>query len=218
MIHLADVRLPALQVLVCGRVFDSVSGRGLERYAVSLSYSHSGGAGALPVRTGRRADGWFSAAVPDVQQLPDLSGFAEVELSVHVTVPGRPTVEETISVPGAELAVVTTSREVAGTTVTVAQMPGAPRTVTIPVAPPPVALAGVVLRDHDPAEPVAGVAVAVDGVPSTVTDAAGRFLLPALPVAAEVVISLGEDPERRQYVVRPDYDRPVNVITLSLPR
>jgi hypothetical protein len=224
MIRLADPRISAAQAVVCGRVFDSISGSGLADFDVTLSYTHLGGpgrppgSGMLPVRLAHRADGWFVLYLVDARQMPDLTEPATVTLTARVTTPGRAAVEHSRGVPGAHLAVVETTIEVGGVPVVVPGLPEAPWSFSVPVAPRPVSIDGVVLREHDPDTPVAGVSITSTGTAPVVSDATGRFFIPSLPVLAEVTLTLTETGKPPLNLdIRPDYDRPVNVITVSLP-
>jgi hypothetical protein len=224
MIRLADRRLPAAQAVVVGRVFDTVSDRGLTDFHVTLTHAHPGGTGqppvtgTLPLLLAHRTDGWFALYLADVAHMPDLTAPATVTLTARVSSPGRDAVELSQDVPGPDLAVVDTAAEVGGAPVVVPGIPAAPWSFSVPVPPRAVALAGIVLRDHDPDSGVAGVSVVADGSPPVVTGADGRFFLPALPVLAVVTLTLtGPEGGPTQVLFRPDYDRPVDVVTLSLP-
>ncbi len=225
MIRVADPRLSAAQAVVVGRAFDNVSGRGLADFDVTVTYAHPGGAGqpagsgTLPVRLAHRADGWFVLYLTDVARMPDLTAPATVTLTARLTAPGRDAVELSRDVPGADLAVVDTTTEVGGAPVVVPGMPAAPWSFSVPVAPRAVALDGIVLRAHDPDSVVSGVTVSAPGSAPVVTGPDGRFFLPALPVLAVVTLTLTEPGAgpATQVPFRPDYDRPVNVVTLSLP-
>jgi hypothetical protein len=223
MIRLADPRLATAQAVVCGRVFDSLTGRGLRGSDVTLTHAHPGGpgqppgSGTLPVRLAHRADGWFVLYLTDARLMPDLTGPATVTLTVRITTPGRDPAEHSTQVPGADLAVVETTTEVGGVPAVVLGIPRAPWSFSVPVAPRAVALEGIVLRGQDPDTPVAGVSVSAPGSAPVVTGADGRFSLPSLPVLAEVPLTLTDAGVPTSVTFRPDYDRPVNVVTLSLP-
>lgn len=222
MIRLADLTLPAQQALVCGRVYDSLSGRGHDDFDGVLTFDHQPSGGrrgpALPVRLGHRPDGWFVFSAPDVRQVPAPPADDPVRLIVHLALPGRDPLQHTVEIPRDEFTVVETEVKIDGRTIRVPSMPRAPWQSMIPVAPRPVALDGIVLHDHDPTDPAAGVTVSVTGIASQVTDLQGRFFLPALPVSPEVTLTLaapGDPPREERF--RPDYDRPVNRVALSLP-
>jgi hypothetical protein len=222
-ITVADPRLAPAQAVVYGRVYDSVSDRGLTHFDVTVTYTHPGGAGeppvsgTLPLRLAHRADGWYVLYLSDAGRMPDLSSQATVTLTAHITSPGADPVQLSQDVPGEHLAVVETTVEVGGLPLVVPGIPRAPWAFPVPVAPRAVALAGIVLRNHDPEQVVAGVSVGVAGSEPVVTGADGRFFLPALPVRAVLTLTLTEHGAGTDVRLRPDYDRPVNVVTLSLP-
>lgn len=225
MTRLADPKLSPPQALACGRVFDSISGEGVDDFEATLAYAHSGGSGSPPVSggfpllLGHRADGWFVLSLRNPAQMPDLSTAPMVTLTLRVAVPAREPVEVTRDVPGDRLAVVTATLEVGDATVTAPAIPDAPWSFDVPLDPRPVALAGIVLREHDPEAPAAGVSVGVSGTSTVVvTDTGGRFFVPDLPVQVTVTLTLDEGAGPQQTrLVRLDYDQPVNLVTLSLP-
>jgi hypothetical protein len=224
MIRFADPRLSPAQALLCGRVFDSVSGRGLTGFTATLGYEHPAGDGLpatdgpLRVRLGHRSDGWFVFTLPDARRMPDVPGTVQVTLTARVAVPGRAPAEASHTVAGTRLAVVLRTVDVGGHTLEVPGIPDAPWSVSVPIAPRPVAVDGIVLRGHDPGDPIPGVTVTAAGTSPVTTDAAGRFFIAALPVLAAVPLTLREpDGTTWTETFRPDFDRPVNVLTLSLP-
>lgn len=205
------------QVLACGRVSDAVSGRGLEGFDVALRHSSDAGSGAFPARIVRKPGGWYALHLVPARQMPAPAGTGEVTLVARFTVPGRLPVEEVQVVDRSWFAVSRRQLPVGGRVLLVDGVDGAPWSVSVAVAPPPVALRGMVVRDHDAGSPAAGVSVAVPGVPPVVTDPGGRFHLPALPVAHAVQLTLTAEDQRTVVTLRPDHDRPVNIVTLSLP-
>lgn len=217
MIRLADRTLGLRQVLARGRVSDAVTGRGLGTFDVALGFTHGGGSGDLPGVLALKPDGWFAVQVRPAVQMPDLAAAGPVTLTARVTVPGRGAVEVAQVVDGTELALVEVSVPVGDSETVVERIAGAPFTFSVALPPQPVALAGIVLRDHDPDIPVAGVEVRADVGAPVVTDARGRFFLPALPVAETITLTLTEDAEESTTSYRPDFSRPVNTVTLSRP-
>ena len=216
MIHLPDTELAGTQVLVCGRVFDSISGRGVDRFTVTLTYTHKDGSGRLPLRLQHRADGWY-ALVADASLLPDFTGVGTVTLTARVDRPGRDPVGLSHDVEEAAFVRARTPAVIGGTPVVLTTVPAAPFTFSAAIAPQPVALVGVLVRDNDPSAPVAGREVAVDGGQPVETDEAGRFFVPALPVKAAVTITVANTPQVVTHPFRPDYDHRVNTVTISLP-
>ena len=205
------------QVLACGRVSDAVSGRGLEAFDVALRYSSGAGSGAFPVRTVHKPGGWYARHLVPARQMPAPAGAGEVTLVARFTVPGRLPVEEVQVVERSWFAVTRRELSVSGRALLVDGVNGAPWSVSVAVAPQPVALRGTVVRDHDADSPAPGVSVAVRGVPPVVTDSGGRFHLPALPVAQAVQLTLTAGDQHNVVKIRPDHDRPLNIVTLSLP-
>lgn len=217
MLHLADSRLAPRQVIAMGRVSERVTGRGLGGLQGALTFRTDGGtARALPARFEARGEGYCAFSVIPGRDMPDLSGATTVTLRAEYRRGGAAPVVVERTVPGSALAVQAQPRTVAGQPVEVLVMPGAPFDLSAEVDPAPVALSGIVIRDHDPSEPVANVSVAA-GPASAVTDAGGRFLISPLPLVAEVVLDLTEGATTTQHPYRIDYARPVNTATLSLP-
>ena len=217
MLHLADRRLAPRQIIARGRVAERITGRGLPDLTGTLSFR----AGAaplrpLPVRFLPRREGFFAFSLIPERDMPNLAAAASVVLRAEYRSAGSAPILAERTVAGSALAFAEVPRSVAGQTLSVRVVAGAPFDLSAEIDPVPVALAGIVLRDHDVAEPIAGVTVAA-GAASTVTDAAGRFFLPVLPLAAEVSLTLTEGTTVTAVPFRIDYARPVNRATLSLP-
>ncbi|KGK41334.1 hypothetical protein LH51_15540 [Nitrincola sp. A-D6] len=75
------------------------------------------------------------------------------------------------------------------------------------------------VRDDDPAEPVAGAEVRLNGeaAGAQTTDASGRFLFDALPLAQTVTVSAsdGEVNSSTSHLI--DFNKSTNHLTLSIP-
>lgn len=217
MLHLADTAPALRQTLATGRVSERLTGRGLTAHSGSLFLRADAGP-LLPVaaRYLSRSEGYFAFSILPDRDMPDLSAATDATLrAVLQTAASAPLVSE-VTVPANTLLLVETPREVGGQMVTLRRIGGAPVDLSVAVDPAAVALQGIVLRTHDPAEPIAGITVAV-GAASTSTDAAGRFFLPTLPLLAEIEIALTEGATTTVRTIRVDYARPVNSATLSLP-
>ncbi len=217
MLHFADTRLAVRQNLATGRLSQRITGRGLA--AVSATLSVQAGQGPrLPVaaRFLKRAEGYFAFSILPERDMPDLSAAASVTLRAEFHLGSRPPVLSERAVAGSALALAEQVRSVAGQQVTLRIVAGAPIDLSVAADPAPVALQGIVLRNHDPAQPAAGVRVAA-GPAQARTDAQGRFFLPALPLLAEVLLELTENGNATNHPFRIDYDRAVNSATLSLP-
>lgn len=217
MLHLADIRLPVRQNLAVGRVSERITERGLAVLSATLSLQ----AGAGPVvplaaRFLTRPEGYFAFNILPERDMPDVSGAADVVLRAEFQIAeGTPVIAER-TVAGSALALTDSPRTVAGQNVTVRSVAGAPVDLSVAADPAPVALQGIVLRGNDPAQPVAGAGVAA-GPAQSVTDAQGRFFLPALPLAAQVELAVTDNATTTTHAFRIDYERPVNSVVLSLP-
>jgi hypothetical protein len=212
----ADGVVGTRQVLARGRVADALSGRGLPRPEVTLRFRHSGGSGVLPTTLALRADGWFALHVSPAD-VPDLGGSGPITVTARITVAGREPVELERVVDGARFARTTIAVDVLGTTSSAEVLAGPPLDLVVAIPPRPVALQGVVLRDHDPERPAAGVQVRADDGPDVTTDAAGRFVLAELPVAETVTLTVAENGQESSTPFRPDHSRPINTVTLTRP-
>lgn len=232
-LHLADTVLDPRQALATGRCVEAVTGRVIEDFTAVLGYSHAGGSGTFRTVLARKPGGYFALHLHPRRDVPDLSLAGTVTLTLRLSQPSRPDVLVLRQVPGTDLAPVETARTVASQDVTVARIPAAPFVFTVTTPPAPVQLDGLVLLDNDPDTPADGVtatvAVTVAGgdpatsgaatapTPPVVTDARGRFRIPAMPVAHVVTLSFdnaGQATERRLLL---DYTRPVMDVAFSIP-
>ncbi|HEX8468577.1 MAG TPA: hypothetical protein VF620_12310 [Allosphingosinicella sp.] len=200
------------QVLVSGRLSDSVSGRGVDSAIPTLDYDPSGGGGfvAVPTRLTRHADGWFAFHLAP-GAMPQPSGPAPA-LRLAASAPRHVDDVATFAVPPAYLALASESQPIAGHDVTIVRIAGAPFRIDLTLDPLPVALAGHVFIDGDSDQPAAGADVEIVALPgaATTTGADGAFGLLTLPVAAEVTIRITHGGDVRNHVVRPDYDQRIN--------
>lgn len=217
MLVLADARLPVRQTIAAGRAAERITERGLTALSATLSFrAGTDPLRPLPARFHLRAEGYFAFGLIPERDMPDLSAASSVTLRAEFERHGTAPVAVEATVPGAALALEEVERTVAGRTVTVERIAGAPFDLSLMVDPAPVALAGIVLRDHDPAAPAAGVTVTA-GPAAVLTDAGGRFFLPALPLVAEVELELTDGTETTTQPFHIDYETPVNRVSLSLP-
>jgi hypothetical protein len=215
--HFADTRLPVRQNLAVGRVSENITRRGLAARSATLSAQATAGPLVpLAARFLTRAEGYFAFSILPGSDMPDFSAAANVTLRAEFRFAARPPILAERTVAGSVLALADTVRSIAGQDVTVRTVTGAPIDLSVAADPAPVALQGIVLREHDPAQPLEGITVAA-GPAQTATDAQGRFFLPALPLVAEVVLDLTENGTTTHHPFRIDYERPVNSATLSLP-
>jgi hypothetical protein len=217
MLQLADTNLAVRQNLATGRVSETITGRGLAVASASLSARI--GAGPLRPLAARflaRPEGYFAFSILPGRDMPDFSAAPAVTLRAEFELAARPPAVSESTMAGAALALIETKRKVAGQDVTLRTVKTAPVDLSVAVEPAAVALRGIVLRKHDPGEPVAGVKVQAAAA-QALTDAQGRFFLPALPVLAEVVLQLTENAIVTNLPFRVDYSQAVNSVTLSLP-
>jgi hypothetical protein len=217
MLHLADARPPVRQNLATGRVSERITGRGLTARSATLSLQADAGP-VLPLaaRFMTRAEGYFAFNILPDADMPDVSGAADVTLRAEFQfASGAPIVTEQ-TVAGNILALADSPRTIAGQNVTVRIVIGAPIDLSVDTDPTPVALQGIVLRAHDPAQPATGVEVAA-GLANAITDAQGRFFLPTLPLVAEADLTITDNGTTTHHPFRVDYERPVNNAVLSLP-
>ena len=217
MLHLADTRPAVRQNLATGRVSERITGRGLAAASATLSL-RAGTGPLLPIaaRFLPRAEGYFAFSILPGRDMPDLSAAPSVTVRAEFRFGARDPVVAERTVAGSLLALEDRTRRIAGQDVTLRTVAGAPIDLSVAADPAPVALQGIVLRDHDPAQPVAGARVAA-GPEHRFTDAQGRFFLPVLPLLAELVLDLTLDATTTSHRFRIDYARPVNSATLSLP-
>jgi hypothetical protein len=202
----------ARQVLVSGRVSDSVSEHGIDGAALTLDYDPSGGGNfvAVPVRLVRHGDGWFAFHLAP-EALPQPSGPAPA-LRLAASASRHDDAADTLAVPPADLALASATRTIAGHEVTIVRITGAPFRIDLTLDPLPVALAGHVFIEGDAEQPAAGADVEIVAPPgaATTTGADGGFRLLALPVAAELTIRVTHGGDVRNHVFRPDYSQRIN--------
>lgn len=216
MLILADSELTAQQSLVTGRLFEQFTERAFEGYDIALRLSRGGAEVTLPARLQRKPGGYFALGIAPGRDMPELPGSGNVSITLTVSIPGRAPFERSRSVTAAAVALVARSVEVQGQALPMTVVQDAPFGFTIELPPAPVALAGTVIDDNDPSEPVAGAVVSVAPAPSVTTDGGGRFFIPALPVEELLEIQVAGDGAITEHDFRPDYSKPVNTVTLSV--
>jgi hypothetical protein len=217
MLVLADDLLPVRQTIASGRAAERITGRALTGLSATLSFRVGTGLfRPLPAQFHSRAEGYFAFGLIPGRDLPGVSAAPSVTLRAEFERAGAAPAAVEATVPGAALALEEIEQDLGGRTVRIERIAGAPFDLSLSVDPAPVALAGMVLRDHDPAAPAAGVTVTA-GSASAVTDSGGRFFLPALPLLAEVALHLTDGPTTKTQTFHIDYETPVNRVSLSLP-
>src|SRR5262245_25282774 len=159
MLRLADSHPAIRQNLATGRVSERITGRGLTVVSATLSVQAEAGP-VLPIaaRCHARTEGYFAFSILPERDMPDVSAADNVTLraELHLSTRAAPILTEQ-TVAGSTLSLVDTGRTIAGQEVILRTVSGAPVDLSVAIDPAPVALQGIVLRDHDPAQPVAGV-------------------------------------------------------------
>jgi hypothetical protein len=217
MLHLTANMVGLRQILATGRLSERVTGRSLAANSATLSAKQGAGPVlGIAARFAARGEGYFAFNVIPMRDVPALSGGGAVTLRAEFKVDGRPVLVTEATVSLADLALEDASRTIDGQTVVLKRVKGAPFDLSAQIDPPAAALQGIVLHANDPAQPVAGVTVEA-GPASTVTDNDGRFFLTPLPLQAVVTLKLTKNASTASESFQIDYDRPVNIVTLSLP-
>jgi len=215
MTHLSEQLIPSRQALAFGRASDAVSGAGLRGIEVQLEYRIEAHQGRLPADITVGPDGWFAVHLAATALDARLALAAQVELILTLAAHGYPATRFLRTVPGSHFAI--ESRGIDGRPgLEIAALSGAPLDFSIALAPQPVALRGIVLYDHDPSDPVPGATLRADPAPAVTADHAGRFFIPALPVAGMVPITVSDGTHAQTHRWPVDFGLPVNVATLSL--
>lgn len=212
----APTPLTSRQVIVRGRVSQAVTQATPAVVAASLSYAHGPGGGPLPVSLETKPGGYFALHLDVARQMPDLSNDGPVTLELTLAVKGHDALKTSATFPSARFARVERPVMVAGQTLVSHAVAGAPFVLDLSVPAKAVGLRGIIIKDHDPEVPLAGVKVSA-GTTQVLTAANGRFAIAALPVAETVEIQLEGAGPPITVPFRPDYEIPVNTITLSLP-
>ena len=217
MLHVADQRPAFLQTLATGRISERITRRGLRPTDAILELgAEAGPLRPVPARFGARIGGYFAFCIQPDRDLPDLSAVPQAMLRATFHLAARPPVVSERLIAGDSLSLVDQVRTIAGQDMLVRALATAAIDLLVEIDPTPVALQGVVLRRHDPLQPAAGVEVAA-GPAQGLTDSGGWFFLPALPLLEAFDLVVTENGVATSFPFRPDYARPVNRATLSLP-
>jgi len=212
----APTSLSARQVLVRGRVSEAVTNRVFDDFTVAASYANAAGEGVLPVGLQRKSGGYYALHLDPIRDMPDLSQDGAVTLTITLTPAGRTPLVLTKDIPAAEFARVARPVAIGAQMLQAHVLAGAPFLFDFILPARPVGLRGIVLENHDPEAPLAGVKIRAGDAPEVVTGANGRFAIDALPVTDIVSIELEGAGPVETVDFRPDYEIPVNTITLSL--
>lgn len=214
---------PALrQAIVSGRVADAITGAGLDVHTAELHYNIpaiSSDWVAFPAQFCSSTGGWFSFQSDPWRTALEFVGIAQVNLRVRFGLIGRPEAERIVLVDTDQLRTEDANVTIGGKPAVVKRIPGAPFEFSLSLDPAPVALAGYVLRDNDPAAPAPSASVSIlDPASATTatTDASGWFRLDALPLANTVTIRAADGGNTVDQVVHPDFSKPVNETVLSV--
>jgi len=212
----ASPSLSTRQILVQGKVSEAVTGRRFTDFETALSFSHAAGQGILPARLQTKPGGHYALHLDPVRDLRDLSKNGQVTLTLTVTVAGRAPFVQAKRIPAAKFALVSRPVRIGTQMLDSRVLVGAPFAMDFIFPAAPVGLRGIVLNRNDPEAPLAGVKVRAGTAPQVLTGANGRFVVTALPITETVDIELEGTGPVETVVFRPDYDIPVNTITLSL--
>jgi hypothetical protein len=207
------------QTLATGRFFERLTERAITGFDAHLGFAHAGATGVFATTLATRPGGWFGLHLDPGRDMPDLAGAGAVTLTLTVTrarPPAAP-ITRTLVVTGADLAVVEVQRMVDGQALTVQRISAAPFRFEIALDPAPVLLDGLVLRGGDPADPAAGVTVRIAGLPDAVTDAEGRFRIPALPISDSVTLAFDAGGTVTEHDLRPAWGTGAMTATFAIP-
>lgn len=212
----APTSLSVRQVLVHGRVSEAVTHRVFDDFTVALSYANAAGQGALAVRLQRKSGGYYALHLDPVRDMPDLSQDGAVTLALTITLAGRAPLVLQKDIPAAEFARAAKPVAIGAQILDAHVLVGAPFVFDFILPARPVGLRGIVLENHDPEAPLAGIKIRAGDAPQVISGANGRFAIDALPVTEIVSIELEGAGPVETVDFRPDYEIPVNTITLSL--
>jgi len=207
------------QMLVTGRLADSISGRGIADAQVVLDYDAAGSGQfrPLPAMLAKRDDGWFGFHLAP-RLLPPPTGANPV-LRLSISASRHAGAVRTIALAAADLALAVSERTIFGHPIQIERIAGAPFNEAIVLTPQPVALEVTVLVSGDPASPASGATVELLTAPgaSILTDATGSCRFAPLPVAESVAFRVTRGPRISQHGYRPDFGQPVNRTVFAVP-
>ena len=212
----APTPLSVRQTLVRGRVAEAVTGRVFADFAAALSFANTSGQGNLPAKLLVKRGGHYAIHLDPSRDMPDLSKGGPVTLKLEIIVPGHLSLAQSKVIPAAKFAFISKPVKIGTQTLTSRVLSGAPFVFDFTLPAKPVGLRGIILKKHDPDAPLAGVKIRAGAAPQVLSAANGRFKINSLPVTETVSIQLEGTGPIETVVFRPDYDIPVNTITLSL--
>jgi hypothetical protein len=210
--------VPGTQILLRGRLSNLLTDAGIADAVLQIDTRQGGDWTRVPFSLRQQNGGWFAIAARMTEISARLQLGVATSFRVIATHPDFVTGEATLDLTPAQFSQATGSVDIGGTTVPTAAIAGAPFVLDLQLEPRPVMLAGLVTRDNDAAQPVAGADVTIAGTGgSTVsTDADGRFRFAAVPLALALDVSTTDGTRTSAQIHVVDFARPVNAITLSL--
>ena len=207
------------QVLIRIKVEDALTGSPLSHADIHCSVSSEGNDyNPATFSVNSKGGGWYVMAMSYLQLAAKFRLGVSTTFRFHVSQFGYQDRESLLIIPQADFSVVTEEVTMGEALLKQQRIVGAPFDVGIMLEPSPVRLAGQVIRDDDPAEPVIGAEVRLNdsATSAQTTDDAGRFLFDELPLAQIVRVSAddGESTITQMHLI--NYNKPTNHITLSI--
>ena len=203
------------QVLVKGRVSETLTGRGLSQFDLMLDLIRGSGTHQLPVEPAIKPQGYFGLSMSGPGSDMVLPAAEPVTLRLSVTLPDGRARSVEIALTGADLTPVNQPFSIGGGTQTALTVPAAPVRLDCAFDPLPVTLFGTVIANNDPAVPVAGATITA-GTLSDTSDARGNFRLGPLPLLASLDVSIIQGPDSETFAFRPDFTTRTNTAIFSL--
>ncbi|MEL7097500.1 MAG: hypothetical protein AAGM84_01605 [Pseudomonadota bacterium] len=200
-------------------VSDALTGAALPNARVGIEVRPRGDDwAALPFDVRSVGAGRFAVSASFLDLKARLSLGVVTDFRLTLRCPGFETVSRRRRLLATDMQIESGAITLAGRSVTQRSLRGAPIRIDVPLRPPAVRLAGVVLRDGDLSAGIAGADVTLNGDAATTvqTDAAGRFLFPAIPLrrTVRVAATAGADTTARTHLI--DYREPTNRLTLNV--
>ena len=207
------------QLLIRLKVEDALTGAGLPNARVVCSIRSGNGVFyPSPFSLKSAGNGWFVMAMSHLVLAARLRLGVTTRFRFEVSQFGYQPGEEVLLISSADFTLVTEDMPLGDVTVRNKRIAGAPFESRLALAPHPVRLAGQVIRDDDPAEPVVGAEVRLNDLAAgaQTTDAFGRFLFDALPLAQTVNVSASEGDASSSTNHLIDFNKSTNHVTLSI--
>lgn len=211
------------QAIIVGQVTNALTGEAIRvplgiEVAVRFPDTTQFRAFASPVSA--LAGGYFVIAGDPVSLLPHgLDPADALEFRFSVSAPGFSPLEQTASVSAADAMPSPLELELVGHRVTIDLISAPLLQQNLALTPLPVGLVGVVIDDHDPNVPVAGVSIQVIAPEigsAVVTGADGRYRIDSLPIASSVTVQVDADGDLTTFEHLVDYATRFNQRIISL--